>query len=310
MSCQQYKNFNFRKDTLRLIAQINSIIAEYTALGYRLTVRQLYYQLVARGVIPNTQRDYDNTQELLNNARLAGLVDWDAIEDRTRAFVRRSRWLSAHHLVDGAAKQFHMDPWTTQDVRVFCIVEKEALVGVLESTCYQWDVPLLAARGYPSASVMREFALHDLQENAKQTPIILHLGDHDPSGIDMTRDLHERFALFATEPFVLQRIALTMAQIEVKNPPPNPAKVTDSRFKSYMSEYGAESWELDALDPTYLNALVSKSIKSVLNLKRWETRQAEIEAQRKLIQKAADNMKSEKRSAKSRLPRSRKPKAP
>lgn len=286
---EHYQNFNFRKDSLALLEVIDAIIYEYSRAGYVLTVRQLYYQLVARDVIPNTERSYKNTVDLVNKGRLAGLLDWDAIEDRTRGFLRRSAWDSGKHILESAAASFHMDMWEDQPTRVFCVVEKEALSGVLDPVCREWDVPLLPARGYPSASVLRQFAKHDLM-GRPQDILILHLGDHDPSGIDMTRDLEDRLSLLSRRAgFEMRRIALTMEQIEDQKPPPNPAKTTDARFGEYSRLYGDESWELDALRPQFIHGLVASHVQEVVDTELWEAREAEIEAIRQRIVKLAED---------------------
>ena len=188
-----YVETKFRQDSLTMIAKIEQIMREYVADGYMLTVRQLYYQLVARDIIPNTERSYKNTVRLVNEARLAGLLDWDAIEDRTRGFLRVPSWTSGKAILESSAAQFHMDMWVDQPCRIYCIVEKEALAGVLQRVCSKYDIPLLAARGYPSASVLREFAKAELMSSTQRI-LILHLGDHDPSGIDMSRDLRSACA--------------------------------------------------------------------------------------------------------------------
>ena len=291
---QQYQDINFRPSSLRMIGKVNKIIAEYLAAGYRLTVRQLYYQLVARGEIENTQRSYKSTASLLNDARIAGLVDWDAIEDRTRDFITRSRWQSGKQILKAVSKQFHMDMWEGQERRVFVIVEKEALVGVLERVCHEYDVPLLAARGYPSASVMREFCKDVVIPTCDegQDVLILHLGDHDPSGIDMTRDLESRALMFSEHcRFDLRRIALNMDQIEELSPPPNPAKVTDSRFEKYQEIHGDESWELDALPPDYISRLVERHINEEIDDDTWIARGRKIDEIRSRISKVAEKFK-------------------
>lgn len=291
---QQYQKMKFTPSSLRMIAKINQIIDEYLAAGYTLTVRQLYYQLVARDIIENTLRSYKATASLVNNARIAGLIDWDAIEDRTREFIKRPRWRSGQDILSSCAQQFHMDMWAGQKTRVFAIVEKEALVGVLERVCYEYDVPLLAARGYPSASVMREFCDRVVLPTVTsgQDVMILHLGDHDPSGIDMTRDLEDRVEMFGMGcRFKLKRIALNTEQVEELNPPPNPAKTTDSRFEKYMKEFGTESWELDALPPDYITKLLTKHIKAPINTALWRQRQEEIGDIRTRIAKVAEKFK-------------------
>lgn len=280
MSKQFYKHVDFRADTIDLIATMNTICDDYMAQGFVLTVRQLYYQLVARAIIPNTERSYKRVTGVANDARMAGLMDWDAIEDRTRAFITRSRWDSGNEILANVAKQFHMDMWEDQEHRVFVIVEKEALAGVLEGVCRKFDMPLLAARGYPSGTVLREFANTALADayGGNQHPVILHLGDHDPSGIDMSRDLAERLELFSDNQGSVEfhRIALNMPQIEEQKPPPNPAKTTDSRFDSYERLYGDESWELDALSPNYLAKLVERHARKFIDKKKWAARIEEI----------------------------------
>jgi len=157
--------------------------------------------------------------------------------------------------VDACARQFRIDKWATQPRRIEVWIEKDALVGVIEGVCTELDVPYFSCRGYTSQSEMwvgaQRLAAH--WRKAKQNPLILHFGDHDPSGIDMTRDIQARLQEFsfgtAGHPLELRRLALNMDQVELYGPPPNPAKLTDSRCEAYMEEHGNESWELDALEP-------------------------------------------------------------
>jgi hypothetical protein len=290
---QAYQEINFKPDTLAFIRVMNSIIGEYQQAGYVLTVRQLYYQLVARDIIPNTLQEYKRAASIINDGKMAGLIDWDAIEDRTREFVSRSHWTSGAEILETCAKGYHQDLWVGQEYRVFVIVEKEALAGVLDRPCRELDVPLLAARGYPSGTVLREFAQEKLLPafEQNQMPIILHLGDHDPSGIDMTRDLKDRLALFGeyndADEVDLYRIALNMDQVEQEQPPENPAKKTDARFKAYRREFGDSSWELDALPPQYLDRLVRTHIEAFVNKEQRAKVQAEIEEVRVRIENMA-----------------------
>jgi len=102
-----------------------------------------------------------------------------------------------------------------------------------------------------------------------QIPVIIHLGDHDPSGIDMTRDIFDRLDMFACQPIEVSRIALNMDQVVEHNPPPNPAKITDSRFQTYAAKHGDESWELDALSPKVLVNLIQGKILEMRDDKMW-----------------------------------------
>lgn len=291
---EQYEAIKFRAPALKMIDVMDAIVAEYAADGYKLTVRQIYYQLVARGRVENTVRSYDNVQSLLNRARIAGLIDWDVIEDRTREITERSHWHSGSHMLRSAARWYHEDMWDNQLTRVFVIVEKEALAGVLERTCNEFDVPLLAARGYPSATTLRELAKERIM-GSQQDIIVLHLGDHDPSGIDMSRDLEERLALFSRHrtPIDFRRLALNMAQVEEQQPPPNPAKTTDARYGKYRDEYGDESWELDALTPQYLHNLVAGEVKSMIEWDIWNDDKDRIQRIKGKLNQLADNFTEE-----------------
>ena len=136
---QCYTERRFGATTLDLLEKVNGIIDDYLAQGFRLTVRQLYYQLVAKAIIPNTLQEYKRVASIINDGKLAGLVDWEAIEDRTREFVRRQRWDNGAHILRAAINGYHQDMWVEQDYRLFVIVEKEALVGVLEPTCRRFS---------------------------------------------------------------------------------------------------------------------------------------------------------------------------
>lgn len=291
---ERYSTFRFTPAILELIEFCDGIVEDYVAQGYRLTVRQIYYQLVARGKVENTVQSYDRVQAMLNRARLAGLIDWDAIEDRTREIAERSHWTDGSHMLRSAARWYHEDMWINQPTRVFVIVEKEALAGVLERTCNEFDVPLLAARGYPSATTLRELAKERIM-GSQQDIVVLHLGDHDPSGIDMSRDLEERLALFSRHrtPIDFRRLALNMAQVEEQQPPPNPAKTTDARYGKYRDEYGDESWELDALTPQYLHNLVADEVKSMIEWDAWNDDKDRIQRIKRQLNTLADNFTEE-----------------
>lgn len=280
----------FGPKALSTIETANKIIREYSAQGFDLTLRQLYYQFVARDVIPNTQRDYKNLGSIINDARLAGLVSWNAIVDRTRELRGNNHWDSPADIVRGAAAQYQIDKWEDQEYRLEVWIEKDALVGVAERACSKLDVSFFSCRGYTSQSEMHEAALRLKRfEELGQKTVIIHLGDHDPSGKDMTRDVQERLALFGAETEI-SRIALNMDQIRKFRPPPNPAKITDSRAKNYIKEFGKSSWELDALEPTVLAKLIEKTIVSYRDERLWDEAKGRETEQRALIQDAADNM--------------------
>jgi len=269
---------NFADATLAVIIRANDIIDEYQAQGYDLTLRQLYYQFVARDVFPenrrwawtgarwvkdrdgtkNAQPNYDWLGGIINDGRMAGLIDWLAIEDRTRERKHNSHWDNPKGVIESARNSYGIDMWSNQPERVEVWIEKEALVGVIESVCKTLDVPFFACRGYVSQSEMWRAGVEF--RNPEQHVVILHLGDHDPSGIDMTRDNFERLRTFSDGNVTVERIALNMDQIKKYNPPPSPAKTTDSRGTDYIDKFGIDSWELDALEPKVLIDLITKKV--------------------------------------------------
>lgn len=265
-----YVTKNFRAATMAVITQASAICTEYAAQGFILTLRQLYYQFVARGLIANNQREYDKLGAIVNDARLAGLLDWNYIEDRTRGIRAISTWEDVESIISSAAASFTTDKWKNQQSYVEVWIEKDALVGVFERICNELEIPLLSCRGYTSQSeVWRASRRLISKERAGQETSILHFGDHDPSGIDMTRDIQDRLYTFGAMTTV-NRLALTMDQVNEYTPPPNPAKFTDSRASGYIAEYGYESWELDALTPQVLEDLVRENVEKYLDQDQWD----------------------------------------
>lgn len=283
-----YIEKNFRQATLATIKTANTIIEEYAAQGFDLTLRQLYYQMVARGYIENSERSYKNFGNVIGDARLAGLIDWNHIVDRTRNLRGNGHFDDPGHIMAAAAASFQIDKWARQPCRVEVWVEKEALEGVIDRACRPLDVPYFACKGYTSQSEMWAAARRLIRwRDRGQTPIILHLGDHDPSGIDMTRDVVDRLKLFAGD-MEVDRLALNWEQVEQYNPPPNPAKLTDTRAKTYIASFGQSSWELDALEPTVIAALIEDAVAQFRDPDLWAEAVAQEEEGLDLLRRAAD----------------------
>lgn len=273
----QYIEKKFGPEKLAMIDQANVIIAEYEQMGFSLTLRQIYYQFVSRDLLRNRQQEYKRLGDIINDARLAGMIDWLAIEDRTRFLRSLAHWDSPEAIMRDSAQQFRMARWDDQPTAVEVWIEKDALVGVIEPVCDRLDVPYFSCRGYTSQSEMWVAAQRFIRRRKrKQGTLILHFGDHDPSGKDMSRDIEDRIRLFMgdSRTFELKRIALNMDQIEQYDPPPNPAKLTDSRAQGYIAEFGDESWELDALEPTVIADLIEAELDAVRDMEKWEAVEA------------------------------------
>lgn len=292
-----YRPRKFGAAAMSIIEQARDILAEYEEQGYVLTLRQLYYQFVARGIIPNAVNEYKRLGDIVSDARYAGLLSWRQIEDRTRGIESLATWYSPEDILRSVSKQYRIDLWSGQKARPEVWIEKEALAGVIEATCEEERVDYLSCRGYTSASESWRAGQRICNRWIKsmQQTVILHLGDHDPSGIDMTRDNRERLEEFCrfhlgAVPFRLHRLALNLDQVEEFNPPPNPAKLTDTRSTKYVREFGDQSWELDALDPATINDLIKTHIARVrTDQKTWDANVADENRERGLLAKAADH---------------------
>ena len=280
---KSYITKNFKPATLETIEIANQIIVEYQAQGFELTVRQLFYQFVARGLIANSERSYKRIIDVVNNGRMAGLIDWKSIIDRTRKVEIPVHFDGPEEILQAVADQFALDKWEGQSNRVEVWIEKEALAGVLASVCPDLDVPYFSCRGYVSQSAQWRAAQRLIGYwNSGSMPHIVHLGDHDPSGIDMTRDIEDRLRTFGVD-LEVHRIALNMDQVEEYNPPPNPAKLTDSRIEGYLEKFGEESWELDALEPRLLAELITEKVLSLRDEDLWDERVEEEEDHRETL---------------------------
>lgn len=266
----KYQSFNFSKATIAIIARAIEIINEYASDGYDLTLRQLYYQFVSRELIENKQSEYKRLGSIINDARLSGLIDWDSIVDRTRNLQSNPHWESPSEIIESCTKQYRIDMWEGQTCRPEVWIEKDALVGVIEGVCKKYDVPFFSCRGYTSQSEMWAAGQRFIHyEDAGQEPIVFHLGDHDPSGIDMSRDIESRLRIFRCSA-VVRRIALNSDQVKQYRLPANPCKLTDVRSQEYIALHGYSSWELDALDPKVITKLIEANITEIIDAKPFK----------------------------------------
>ncbi len=304
------KMHRFTKEANLLVRKCVEIVDRYQAQGLKLTLRQLYYQLVSANVIRNEERQYKRLSGLLSDARLMGRVDWEAIEDRIRVPRVPQEFKDLNELVDTALGAYRLDRWNGQKNYVELWVEKDALAGILAPIAREYHVTMMVNRGYSSQSAMYDAAkrflkachgeelpyktgaelcngqetqdnvlaelkkIHVLDQNAladppPRKPILLYLGDHDPSGEDMVRDIGSRLLMFGIDVEV-RKLALTIEQVKEYDPPPNPAKMTDPRAAEYVDKHGATSWEVDALPPDVLDRLIRDSLESAIDLDLME----------------------------------------
>jgi hypothetical protein len=286
----------FSADKQKMIEEIEIVLDRYEAQGYDLTLRQLYYQLLTKNLYKNSDESYKWLGGLVTDARLAGLLDWDMIKDRGRVCNELDSWQTGGEFMRVAPYWYMRDRWENQPVYVEVMVEKDALSGILLPKCQELDVPFTANKGYCSVSAMYEAGKRIREELEKgKRVVVLYLGDHDPSGLDMSRDVQERLTLFSgveelrtswddgeanfdmitfpeEHPFAdsdafagpivhVDRLALNRNQVDEFGLESNPAKLKDKRSAKYIAKFGRESWELDAIEPSVLTSLVDDRVR-------------------------------------------------
>lgn len=296
-----YEPKRFSKEHSDIIDSCNHVLDEYAEQGFSLTVRQLFYQGVARAWWPNTQRTYDKVAKIVSNARLAGLISWTAIEDRGRNLMGLETMSGPGDALKRAAEDFRLDLWATQQWRPEVWVEKQALEGVIGEICNTHRVDFYATKGYNSQSEQWRAGRRFKRYIEKgQRPIVFHLGDHDPSGIDMTRDNRDRLSTFAGVPVLVVRLALNMPQVEQYDPPPNPLKLradgefSDSRAAAYFEQFGESSWELDALSPKVISDLIEKALLDIRDESLWDEALAEETNDRMVLDSMLEQLSGDK----------------
>ena len=288
---ETFKDTRFKPATLALIEHANGIIDEYRALGFTLTLRQLFYQFVSRPALglENSVGDYKRLGRTVTDARRGGLIDWGAIEDRTRNVRSLPTWDDPSSIVSACACQYREDVWANQIYRPEVWIEKDALTGVIEGVSEEFRAPWFSCRGNVSDSEM--YAAGKRFERIAgqgQVPIVLHLGDHDPNGLDMTRDVQDRLRMFARQDIEVRRLALNLDQ--TADLPPNFAKETDSRYAAYVQRFGAtDCWELDALAPNVISDLVRDELGNLIDADAWASAIADENDNRSVLTAAAGN---------------------
>ena len=305
MSKIAYATKNFNPTAADVVATADRITTEYAGQGYRMTLRMLYYQFIARDLFPeswrdaqlgtkNTQANYKKLGRLVSDGRIGGLIDWAYIEDTGRESEGGDYgYAGPAHRVRTLPDGYSITKWDGQPNYVEVWVEKDALAEVIAGPCRTWNVVHQACKGSPSTSLMYESArrLRRQEINGRECTVY-YLGDHDPTGLDIDRDVQERLRLYRSNARV-ERIALTWDQVEQFSPPPSPVKVTDSRATGYLDQFGTdECWELDALEPGVLVGLVEQSILGKLDMRLWNERERQEQRDLVELQAIAQNWES------------------
>jgi hypothetical protein len=239
-----------------------------------MTVRQVYYQLVARQLIPNNRSQYQATSTLLVRLRQDGTVPWEWIEDRNRRPRTVQMWDDLDDFVRTVRGAYRRDVWQDQPIYVETWLEKDALSGIFEDTLQPYGVTLNVGRGYDGWD-----SIHNAAERLDNDSVVLYFGDFDPSGEDMVRSLRERLAFFGCEPEIV-KCALTLDDVRRYQLPPDFAKKSDTRTAAFVARWGDVSVELDALPATVLRQRLIDEVESRIDLAALESTKAAQQTER------------------------------
>ena len=271
----------------------------FTQYDAPITLRQLYYRLVAKKIIENTINDYKRLSRIMVKAREEKDVPINCLEDRSRRILGRgdSGYYTAEDYLKSKIetlreswRSFSMPMWEDQPYWVLISLEKDALSRLVSRIANRYSVRTFPTRGYPSFSYVQRMASYIRNRLREKPCIVLYFGDFDPSGVDIERDLTERLERYGAGEFYVNRVALTNTQIRQYNLPPIPVKRSDVRSGSFLQEYGDRAVELDALDPNILQRFVAESIESHINMGKWRNRLEKIEELKKWLKEKLEDM--------------------
>jgi len=238
----------YTRASLAKLESIKSILEYYKNKGTRITLRHLYYKLVSKRIIVGKKGQYDSIRKLMTTAREEHYFPIDCLIDSSRVPVIRSQYENIQNYGNAVVSSYTRDRWESQDTYVEVWIEKASMTGILKDITRKYCVPLVIGNGYNSLPAVIE-GVNRISSYGKDDNVIIYLGDLDPSGIDMDREIRQRFIKhFHIEPD-MQRIALTIEQTQEFNLAPQlEIKKTDPRYPKYKALYGDDSWELEALD--------------------------------------------------------------
>jgi len=230
----------------------SNILSTFTEIKRVMTVRQVYYRLVIRGIVDKTDGGYDKVQVQLKNMRQEGLVPYSLVSDPSRSWYQLDSHNSLENAVTGWLHNYRLDIWKDLDCHVEIWLEKEALSGIFREVTYEFDVPLFVAKGFTSESFAYTAAEH-IKQIGKPTFIYI-FSDHDPSGHDLSDTIIKKIRSFGVDPH-FERAALTEEQVREYNLPTRYTKES-----THSRSFNGESTELDALHPDILLSLIKDCI--------------------------------------------------
>lgn len=265
-----------------------------------MTLRHLYYLLIADGKIENSVASNRALVRIISEARRRGEISYSSLVDGTRSTVKPSSWSGLADFGDTVREAYRKDLWQQQKQYIEIWCEKDAIVGVIDGVTREYDVMIRPLRGYSSLTFIHH-AASQLFEIKKPTTIY-YLGDHDPSGYDIERAARVAlssmtvcggvFSLSDLVTFRWQRLAISRKDIDDYDLLPFPAKEHYSRFAGFAREHGTDAVELDALPPDVLRDRVRTTIEKHIDMRAWAKLQKTEQAERESLERVMSAWKA------------------
>ena len=274
------------RKTLELIEAIESVFDEFDG---SMSTRQVYYQCISRGAVQNRPSEYDRVQRLLVELRRDGTIAYDRVVDRARRKHQRAGWDGIEEILDASATQYRRDMWADQKLVVMVACEKQALEGIFAEAVDEYGASLWTLHGYGSESFIFEWATEIRRLNAQGKAVVIrYFGDHDPSGFGIEADAREKLSRHGAR-YGWRRDGLVTADFDRFESVELPTKVTDTRSRKYVEQYGNRAAELDALLPAELRGRIASSIESCINVEAWDRLQRTEETERESLRLVSEN---------------------
>lgn len=266
MVCEKFKDYYPKVKTRKLLEHVKDIVDEYADKNLELTCRQVHYQLVSRNLTKNTDANYKALTKLLTRARMAGMIDWNAIVDRNRESILPYYKDNIATALREAAQFYRRDRMLYQECYIEVMIEKMAIIEIVEQVTNKYSIRLTGDKGFCSNTVLYDIA-NRMKDAKKKGKIcyILYIGDHDPSGLTMDECIKNALEDMKANGVSFRRVALTQEQVEKYNLPPNNIKDGDKNSDEYREKHGSLSWECDALPPEILQEVLEDEILSIID---------------------------------------------
>jgi hypothetical protein len=268
---------------------VTVLLTVLLALGMLpLTIRQIYYRLVARYAFPKTEKAYKNVLvEHLNTARRAKWID--AIRDDGFTVERPYFFQSVDdflEIVREDAARLQLDRQAGQPRRLALWCEAGGMVPQLARVARPFGIEVCSSGGFDSLTAKHGVAKQWITANEPMT--VLHIGDYDPSGVHCYSALAEDVIAFADNAFAdvaFERVAITREQAKFYDLPSAPPKDSDKR-----SSDDIETWQAEALDPAVLAQIVRTAIEAQLDREAFDrVLEDEKDARRRLLSRLGGN---------------------